>query len=631
MRLRTKLFFSIGSLFLLVALASFFFPRFFIQGDVERVHGIFTSEINLQNKNAREIWQKLFDERLEQSVIGINTALLHAKNDEKAWKESPWQMIGELLNNNPGIGYVQFSESKERGVSVALDADIDRVRGQNIVREYASLLIYRLKISPFEPRAPLGSAAFFDHSSGAAILNRDIFFKEPLFDAEGYYKEQKPSDNSLIAEQIAMLDSPKLSKYFIVNTIPIGSSYLTVGESFFGDIRSTLLISASLIVFVDSKGAFVHAINAAKDDIPKSNFDDFSFESIVNTDVGQFKIGKASYSYFQLHSPIPLPIKAFVLIPDNAEPMFRLQEIVNDNLISIYKALSTQLFITAMVLLGIALIILGYISKRITKPLSLLATASAKVGRGEYTDIQLPKVSESENEVSILTTGFSNMIQGLRDREKIRNLLNKVVSKEIAEEILKGNVQLGGESKIVTILFADIRGFTKLTADIDPQVVISHLNNYMTMMTEIIEREGGVIDKYIGDEIMALYGAPLARADSAARAIKTAIEMIKKLSAWNEKREREGKITVAIGIGIHTGKVVAGNMGAETRLNYTVVGAPVNLASRLCSAAAPMQIRISQDTLVASGLRDELKVEKLPEELYKGFSTPLVTYAIHVT
>ena len=283
-----------------------------------------------------------------------------------------------------------------------------------------------------------------------------------------------------------------------------------------------------------------------------------------------------------------------------------------------------------MVLLGLALIILGLLSKKITKPIIMLANATEGIVRGNYSDITLPKVQNSpKDELTVLTLSFANMIKGLQDKERIRGMLDKVVSKEIASEILrKGAVSLGGESKVVTVLFADIRGFTKLTEYLDPQVVITNLNHYMTSMTNIIELEGGVIDKYVGDAIMALYGAPVEMPDGAMRAIKTAILMIQKLKAWNEERVIKGEPIIEIGIGINTGKVVAGNMGADTRLNYTVLGANVNLSSRLCSAAKPMQIRVSKATLEASGLKDQLDVEELEPFVYKGFSEPIIAYAI---
>jgi adenylate cyclase len=132
----------------------------------------------------------------------------------------------------------------------------------------------------------------------------------------------------------------------------------------------------------------------------------------------------------------------------------------------------------------------------------------------------------------------------------------------------------------------------------------------------------------MGDAIMALYGAPLPMENQALKAIKSAILMIEKLYKWNEEQKEKKGLLIEIGIGIHTGVVVAGNMGAESRLNYTVLGAAVNFASRLCSAAGAMEIRVSKECLASSKIEENLNVKELEPILYKGFSEPVVTYAV---
>jgi adenylate cyclase len=172
-------------------------------------------------------------------------------------------------------------------------------------------------------------------------------------------------------------------------------------------------------------------------------------------------------------------------------------------------------------------------------------------------------------------------VKGLQEREKIRSTMNKVVSKQIAEELLKGEIKMGGEIRFATVLFSDIRGFTGLSESMDPQELITLLNEYLTLMSRVVEKHNGVIDKYIGDAIMALFGAPLTHADDVDNCLQTALDMLWALEDFNYRRAWEGKLPVRIGVGINTGPVVAGNMGSEDRLNYTVLGDSVNLASRL--------------------------------------------------
>ncbi len=173
------------------------------------------------------------------------------------------------------------------------------------------------------------------------------------------------------------------------------------------------------------------------------------------------------------------------------------------------------------------------------------------------------------------------MSAGLAERDRVRDLLGKVVSPEVAAELLRKDVTLGGEEREVTVLFSDLRNFTSMSERLTPQEMLGILNRYFTRMDGIIEKHGGVVDKHMGDGLMALFGAPLANPDDADRAMKAALEMSEALDDLNWKWQKRGLPAIGVGIGINTDVVVAGNMGSETRLNYTVIGDGVNLASRL--------------------------------------------------
>lgn len=295
----------------------------------------------------------------------------------------------------------------------------------------------------------------------------------------------------------------------------------------------------------------------------------------------------------------------------------------------VINRISITMRLIAIAFLVVFFIILHLISKKITRPISLLARATKAVREGKWDEIHFPPISQSKkDEIAVLYHSFKEMVEGLKDREKVQGVLNKVVSPEIAHEILKGTIHLGGEEKVVTVLFADIRHFTQMTENMLPHEVIDLLNTCMTKMARVIDKFGGVIDKYVGDEIMALFGTPISKDDSALKAVLAAIEMVDVLKAWNEERKEKGLCSVEMGIGIHKGLVVAGNMGSENRLNYTVLGSNVNLAARLCSAAAGMQILVSQDVLDAPFVKDKFEVEKLATMTLKGFDTPVQTFSI---
>jgi len=292
------------------------------------------------------------------------------------------------------------------------------------------------------------------------------------------------------------------------------------------------------------------------------------------------------------------------------------------------KELSGILLGVTLFCFALALILLAFISKRVTRGISLIAKGLKEVEKGRYEDLEFPKVDHRKDEVAILSQGFQGMVTAIKEREKIRGVLNKVVSKEIAGEILKSDIELGGEERVVTMLFSDIRGFTKMTENVEPKVLINLMNTYLTEVCRIIDDHKGVVDKFVGDEVMALYGVPYAQENDALLAIQTAQEMIQSLKKTNEKRALKNLPAVEIGIGIHTGLVVAGNVGSENRLNYTVLGANVNLAARLCSAAKGMQILISEDTLNQPGVQSTFNYEEVPPIPLKGVMKPVKLYEI---
>jgi adenylate cyclase len=337
----------------------------------------------------------------------------------------------------------------------------------------------------------------------------------------------------------------------------------------------------------------------------------------------QSKDGMISYkdrSYYYLHmTPFPeLDLHFFILSLE--KDAFGLVHAIDQDSRQTVKDISWNMRLISLAALSAVLILLHALSKKITKPITHLAHVTQDVVAGRLEDIVIPKTAEnSKDEISILCNSFEQMIQGLKEKEKVKGILNKVVSQEIAKEFLKGDIHLGGEEKIVTVLFADIRNFTRMSNNKAPHIVIEMLNRCMTKVSHVIDEYGGVIDKYVGDEVMALFGAPIHKEDSALKAIMSALKIVEVLNEWNLEREKNHLERIEMGIGIHTGNVLVGNMGAENRLNYTVIGSNVNLAARLCSAAKGMQIVISKDTYEQPMVNAQVVVEPLPPMELKGF------------
>jgi len=226
----------------------------------------------------------------------------------------------------------------------------------------------------------------------------------------------------------------------------------------------------------------------------------------------------------------------------------------------------------------------------------------------------------------------AQLYEKIKKEEKIRERLQRFFSPTVVKKIMAEEkaVSLGGEHRIATILFCDIRGYTSLTEKIDTLNAVKILNDFLSSMTEEVFINEGTLDKYIGDCVMAIFGAPVAHPDDPLRAIKTALGMKERVAQlkkqWQEKIKIPEVESFEIGIGIHTGEVIAGNIGNIKRMEYTVVSTAVNLASRLENVAEPGQILISRDTYELT--KDFINVKKLPPVSLKNISKPVEIYEV---
>ena len=240
-------------------------------------------------------------------------------------------------------------------------------------------------------------------------------------------------------------------------------------------------------------------------------------------------------------------------------------------------------------------------------------------------DLALFETVASQAAIAVQNTLFAKRIeQEAVMRERFRRLL----SPAIAEQVLSGQLEVakGGELRETTILFADIRGFTSMSESHEPEIVVDALNEYFERMVEIVFRYEGTLDKFIGDEMMVLFGSPVAHEDDPDRAVRAALEMQAALADLNAQHQARELPPFEIGIGINTGEVVAGYIGSSQALEYTVIGDPVNTGSRLCSLARAGQTLISEGTLEKLGGAFELK--ELPAEKVKGKAQPIRVFEL---
>jgi class 3 adenylate cyclase len=210
----------------------------------------------------------------------------------------------------------------------------------------------------------------------------------------------------------------------------------------------------------------------------------------------------------------------------------------------------------------------------------------------------------------------------------VKAVFGRYLPKAVADRALaqQGDLVLGGEERDVAILFADIRGFTILSEHIPPQDLVAMLNGYFTRMVDIILDHDGTVDKYVGDAIMAIFGAPVADERAADKAVAAALEMMRALAPFNADRAEAGRPPIEIGIGVNRGLVIAGNLGSIKQLSYTVIGEEVNLASRLCANAARGQILISE--AVNAKLTREFDCHRLDPITVKNVSHPVQVYEV---
>ena len=310
---------------------------------------------------------------------------------------------------------------------------------------------------------------------------------------------------------------------------------------------------------------------------------------------------------------------------DAPEDEWRVLAVDLDPVLRPFERVSGALAVGGFVTLLLAGLASHFVAKGLAGPVRSLMEAAGRVADGDYgARVELAR----RDELGRLADSFNEMTAGLRLKEQYRGVLDKVVSKDVAQELIEGGIELGGETRNVAVLFADIRGFTALTEGMAPEAVITLINACMEKMSEAVEAEGGVVDKYVGDELMAVFGAPVSRGHDAGRAVRAAIRIQEGLADLNKRRRAEGADSIGVGVGVNSGKAVAGNMGSSNRLNYTVLGEEVNLASRLCAIAPAGEIYISEAT--AGEVNSTLSVEPVGLHQLKGFSKDCHVFRVNL-
>lgn len=288
-----------------------------------------------------------------------------------------------------------------------------------------------------------------------------------------------------------------------------------------------------------------------------------------------------------------------------------------------------QAFYIAGVVISIAIVLIFLFSMTLTGPIEVLAALVRHVSKGNF-DIKASDRIRSliEDEVHELAHDFDHMTEGLKERDKVKSLFSKFHGSSVAEDLIKNDVGVGGQNKEVTVFFSDIRGFTAFSEHRSPEQVVEMLNSYFEVMVSIINRHGGVVDKFIGDAIMAVWGAPKTGEQDTFNAVKACLEMRKALVDLNAARAERNEEPIKIGMGLHTGRAISGTIGSLERMEYTVIGDTVNMTSRIEASTKSFGTDLLVSQAVVDKIGENYLIDLAGAAEVKGKTEPLKLYKV---
>ncbi|NOY58477.1 MAG: HAMP domain-containing protein, partial [Calditrichaeota bacterium] len=284
----------------------------------------------------------------------------------------------------------------------------------------------------------------------------------------------------------------------------------------------------------------------------------------------------------------------------------------------IRQATRSILLITILITL-LAIAIIFYLARRMTRQIDAMTAGVRRISQGNLNE-KIPVMSKDE--LGRLAKEFNIMTIHLREKMQMQKFVSKLTVEMIKEKSQLENLQPEGENRVVTLLFSDIRSFSALTEQLGAGEIVKLINIYLDLQARIVEENDGIVDKFIGDQVMAIFLGE----DQADRAIHTAVEIQRSIRELNKRRSQRGEVVLRVGCGVNIGDVVMGNMGSKSRLDYTVIGDVVNLSARLCAIAKPDQI-IAPIEMVDK-LSGDYPTIRLNPVWIKGRSQPLEVFEV---
>jgi len=296
-------------------------------------------------------------------------------------------------------------------------------------------------------------------------------------------------------------------------------------------------------------------------------------------------------------------------------PWVLVSEIATAEALAPVHALRVKFALAALAAGAACLLVAGVLSRSVTRPLHDLLEAVQKIRAG---DLTVRTAVAGRDEIGHLGDALNEMVKGVADRDRIKEIFGRYVTTQVSEQLLEKQISLGGERRRVTMLFSDIRDFTSMSESMSPERIIAFLNDYFSEMVDAVFEHHGVLDKFIGDGMLAVFGSLGETDGHERRAVLTALRMKARLAKINGERAVVGQPPIAIGIGVHTDEVIVGNIGSRKRLEYTVIGDGVNTCSRVEGLNKEFGTTILITDSTYETVREHFEWRAMPEASLKG-------------
>jgi adenylate cyclase len=474
--------------------------------------------------------------------------------------------------------------------------------------------------------ALLGIEVYKYESSGEVAIGNS--YKKPFDTRVAEYRKRSPLDRHEIKEGNMVILNSSIENWEPIVTIalPLIKINKTITHYVVADIdlslvQKTMSDAGLNLFFVTDKSGIVMGHRDESLATKKQN--------LSGNDVVRFALQSSMASGMKY---IPAAANQKAMYAAYAKTTFGpivFSQVEEEKILVVTKELKNNIIKIVGYFLSVTLFLVFVFSMTLTSPLETLTNLIHLVSKGNF-DVNASGQVKTffKDEVKELATAFDSMTEGLKERDKVKNLFNKFHGSSVTEDLMKKDVSIGGQSKDVIVFFSDIRGFTAFSEKRKPEEVVGMLNEYFAVMVKIINANGGIVDKFIGDAIMAVWGVPKANKKDAHNAVKACLEMRRALADLNEKRMNRKEPPIQIGMGLHAGSAISGTIGSDERMEYTIIGNTVNTGSRIESSTKAFGSDLLVSDTVLEKIGDAYLTEYAGSAEVKGRSEPLKLHKV---